>query len=136
MRECLPSALQRARFWEDLFDGPAADLAMSGHMDGAMAAARALIDHNVPSNGGEIHHLHVESGDPDLLTVRAARLIRMADILIHEAAVEGAILGLARRDALKIPAQIDGPSDSTRELESLENWAHSGRLVVYLRASR
>ncbi|MEY4270930.1 MAG: hypothetical protein RLZZ58_2146 [Pseudomonadota bacterium] len=38
-------------------------------------------------------------GDPDLLTVRAARLIAAADVIVHDGLVDGAVLALARPDA-------------------------------------
>lgn len=127
VRERLHSALQRGRFWEELFDGPAADLAMAGHMEGAAAVAQGLLEQSIrhPLNGREEHVLHVGSADPDLLTVRAARLIRMADVIVHDPAIECAILDLARRDALKIETPFDAGLD--------QDWA--GRMIVHLRAS-
>jgi uroporphyrin-III C-methyltransferase len=38
-------------------------------------------------------------GDPDLLTVRAARLLAAADVVVHDALVDEAVLGLASRRA-------------------------------------
>lgn len=38
-------------------------------------------------------------GDPDLLTVRAARLIASASIIVHDGLVDSAILEIARNDA-------------------------------------
>ncbi len=38
-------------------------------------------------------------GDPDLLTVRAARLLAEADVVVHDALVDEAVLGLASRRA-------------------------------------
>lgn len=133
VRDRLQSAIQRGRFWEDLFDGPAADLAMAGHMEGAAAAAHGQLErsHRSPLNGGEEHVLHIASADPDLLTVRAARLIRIADVIVHDPAIEGAVLDLARRDALKIALHIGGLSDPRLD----RDWAGSGRMIVRLRAN-
>ncbi|WP_119304135.1 NAD(P)-dependent oxidoreductase [Dongia deserti] len=131
VRGRLGSAGQRARFWEDLFDGSAAEFAMAGHMDGALAVAHALIEQSAQpgSESGAVHLLHIGSDDPDLLTVRDARLIRMADLLFHEPEISPAILDLARRDALKITAGRDhGVRGKLRE------YASRGHLVLYLKA--
>ena len=38
-------------------------------------------------------------GDPDLLTIKAARLIGAADVIVHDGLVSDAILALAAPDA-------------------------------------
>src|ERR1700722_2767209 len=38
-------------------------------------------------------------GDADLLTIRAARLLASADVVVHDRLVEGSVLELARPDA-------------------------------------
>lgn len=131
VREGLRSAWQRARFWEILFEGPAMQLALAGDMEGAVIAAHALIDGMAEHNEGEgtVHVLDVATGDPDLLTVRTARLIRMADIILHEPAVGAAILDLARSGAIKTPVAGVPELDGT-----LEERARSGKIVVYLRS--
>ena len=130
VREGLRSAWQRARFWECLFEGPAMHLALAGDMQGAAVAAHALIDRIAARrDAGTVHVLEVTTGDPDLLTVRTARLIRMADIILHEPAIEAAILDLARRGAIKTPvAEMMEPDGSAQER------ARSGKVVVYLRS--
>jgi uroporphyrin-III C-methyltransferase/precorrin-2 dehydrogenase/sirohydrochlorin ferrochelatase len=139
VRERLQCPRQRTDFWEHLFDGPAAELALSGEMQSAEAVAHALIEQSAQerSSAGEIHLLHAGSGDPDLLTVRAARLIRTADLIVHESAVGQGILDLARRDAVKIEMPSDCDSNSKRRQEarrSLKEYASRGRISVYLRA--
>lgn len=59
------------------------------------------------------------------LTVRTARLIRMADIIIHDPLVDAAILELARGGAIKVPA--GGAPD-------WDERAQAGKIVVRLRA--
>jgi uroporphyrin-III C-methyltransferase / precorrin-2 dehydrogenase / sirohydrochlorin ferrochelatase len=131
VRDRLCSAWQRARFWESLFEGPAMQLALAGDMQGAAATAHALIDRvaECKDDAGRVHVLDVTTGDPDLLTVRTARLIRMADIILHEPAIGPAILGLARSGAIKIPVADVLSSDKSRE-----DRARSGKIVVCLRS--
>jgi len=49
-----------------------------------------------------IEHVTVRSADPDDLTVRAARLLGLADRLYHQAGIPDAILARARSDAERI----------------------------------
>jgi uroporphyrin-III C-methyltransferase/precorrin-2 dehydrogenase/sirohydrochlorin ferrochelatase len=91
------------RFWESLFDGAPAALIADGRSDDAEAAAEALLDALRSAPEAEsIATLPVRSSDPDLLTVRAARLIRMAEVIFHEPGVAPSIVALGRHDALKI----------------------------------
>jgi uroporphyrin-III C-methyltransferase / precorrin-2 dehydrogenase / sirohydrochlorin ferrochelatase len=136
VRQHLCSASQRTSFWENLFDGPAAELAMAGHMDGAVAAAHALIEHSARArpDGGAVHLVGTGSGDPELLTVRAARLIRMADIVLYEPAVGRAILDLARRDAIKVKVHAGFAGRPHGAPDVPAQYVRPGHATVYLRA--
>ncbi len=96
----------RRRFWQQFADGP-----IAGHvLAGRMHEADALVEQTIArlSDGedievvGEIAILGTGSGDPDLLTFRALRLMQTGDIMVHDSTVSGAILDLARKDAERI----------------------------------
>lgn len=50
---------------------------------------------------GGVHEIRLRSPDPDDLTLREARLLGSADLVLHEAAVPAAVLDRARADAVR-----------------------------------
>jgi uroporphyrin-III C-methyltransferase/precorrin-2 dehydrogenase/sirohydrochlorin ferrochelatase len=97
------AARDRRRFWEDMLQGPVAELFLAGKE----AAARQMLDRAVRSPGpiqtqGEVYLVGAGPGDPDLLTFRALRLMQRADVVMYDRLVSTEILALTRRDARKI----------------------------------
>jgi uroporphyrin-III C-methyltransferase/precorrin-2 dehydrogenase/sirohydrochlorin ferrochelatase len=128
----METARQRLRFWEALFDGDVARLIGEGRIDDAYASAEALVeDLNASRQGGALHVLDIDSDDPDLLTVRAARLIRMAEVILYDPQVATAIVELGRREAIRLSIE---PRRLTRRVDVLREYSIEERLCVYLRA--
>lgn len=100
----LPEPMRRLRFWEDVFDGPLAErIAAAGADEGKqlleqrLSAARESL---MPA--GEVFLVGVGPGDPDLLTLRAHRLMQLADVVLHDRLIPDAIMEMVRRDAERI----------------------------------
>ncbi|ACI99564.1 siroheme synthase CysG [Rhodospirillum centenum] len=128
----------RRRFWEAVVDGPAAARLLAGDEDGAHAALlRALDD---PGHGqeasGRVALVGAGPGDPDLLTLRALRVLQDADVVVHDRLVDDRILDYVRRDARRIfvgksKADHTLPQDRINALLVAE--ARAGHRVVRLK---
>jgi len=94
----------RRMFWEDVYQGSVAELALSGRDAQAEQALTSLLsqvgDHGVKP--GEVYLVGAGPGDPDLLTFRALRLMQQADVVVYDHLVGEGILDLVRRDAHRI----------------------------------
>lgn len=94
----------RRRFWERVLEGPVAEAAVSGRLQ----QARALLDAEITAGsvaadrGGEVWLVGAGPGDPDLLTLKALRLMQRADVVLYDNLVSPQILDLVRRDAERI----------------------------------
>jgi uroporphyrin-III C-methyltransferase / precorrin-2 dehydrogenase / sirohydrochlorin ferrochelatase len=67
--------------------------------DGLMAEVRS---YGPAVAHGSVVQVRVDSGDPEMLTLKAVRLIRSADIILFDERVPDAILDFARREARKL----------------------------------
>ncbi|MXO62355.1 uroporphyrinogen-III C-methyltransferase [Qipengyuania oceanensis] len=88
------------------------------------------------AKSGTIYLVGAGPGDPDLLTLRAARLIEHAELIVHDGLVDRAILAMARPDAelvsvAKSRARHTLPQDDICAL--LVREALAGRDVVRLK---
>ncbi len=103
VRAALPDVAARRRFWDDVLDGPvpaavlAGDPTLAGKMLRATLARRAAAPRR-----GRVALVGAGPGDPELLTLKALRLLERADAIVHDALVGEGILDRARRDAERI----------------------------------
>ena len=92
---------ERRVFWEDLY---ASSLKEQVFHDNLVEADRlieqALLEWKTPK--GEVYLVGAGPGDPELLTLKALRLMQQADVVIYDRLVSPAIMELCRRDATKI----------------------------------
>ncbi|MGA8567879.1 MAG: siroheme synthase CysG, partial [Candidatus Binataceae bacterium] len=96
---------QRRRLWERVARGPVAEHLFAGRD----ADARRLMARMVDGAGadtrpieGEVYIVGAGPGDPELLTMRALRLMQQCDVVLHDRLVSQEILALVRRDAERI----------------------------------
>jgi len=105
VKDALPSVDARKNFWEDILEGPVAELSFSGKEQAAEQALQQALTETASEGGttkGEVFLVGAGPGDPDLLTFRALRLMQKADVVVYDRLVSKPIMELVRRDAEKI----------------------------------
>ncbi|OTG98247.1 uroporphyrinogen-III C-methyltransferase [Acinetobacter sp. ANC 4654] len=92
---------ERRIFWEDLYASPLKEQVFNDNIAEAnRLIEQALLEWKTPK--GEVYLVGAGPGDPELLTLKALRLMQQADVIIYDRLVSPAILELCRRDADKI----------------------------------
>ncbi|MGE8560058.1 MAG: siroheme synthase CysG [Acinetobacter sp.] len=92
---------ERRIFWEDLYASPLKEQVFNDNITEAdRLIEQALIEWQTPK--GEVYLVGAGPGDPELLTLKALRLMQQADVIIYDRLVSPAIMDLCRRDAEKI----------------------------------
>jgi uroporphyrin-III C-methyltransferase/precorrin-2 dehydrogenase/sirohydrochlorin ferrochelatase len=101
----LGPVLERRRFWERVLTGPVATQVFAGHEAQAELELRRELKRATAARGtgvGEVYIVGAGPGDPDLLTLKAARLLQQADVVLYDRLISEAVLDRARRDAERI----------------------------------
>jgi uroporphyrin-III C-methyltransferase/precorrin-2 dehydrogenase/sirohydrochlorin ferrochelatase len=101
-KQRISSITQRMRFWEQVINGPVAELMMSGQEEKAKLLLLQNLEQDQKAATGEVYLVGAGPGDPDLLTFRALRLMQQADVVLYDRLVSPQILNMTRQDAEKI----------------------------------
>jgi uroporphyrin-III C-methyltransferase/precorrin-2 dehydrogenase/sirohydrochlorin ferrochelatase len=136
----LPEAQTRRGFWESVFDGPVAELAMTADAASAEAAFSRELDRFASAGEqtqmGEVYLVGAGPGDPDLLTFRALRLMQQADVVLYDRLVDPKILDLVRREAARVYVG-KRPQNHTAQQEEISQmlveFAREGKRVLRLK---
>ena len=104
VRRTLPDGRARRRFWDRVFDGRVGELALAGDEISARRELIRLLDSArvAPAASGMVHLVGAGPGDPDLLTLKAHRLLQRADVIVYDRLVSHEVLAMARRDAERL----------------------------------
>jgi uroporphyrin-III C-methyltransferase/precorrin-2 dehydrogenase/sirohydrochlorin ferrochelatase len=136
--EKLPAGRARRKFWEGVFDGAASEAALAGEDDEARRLVGEAIEAAVKAETAQGRVLLVGAGpgDPELLTLKAVRALKSADVILYDRLVATAVFEHARREVELLPVgkskgEHSIPQDKIQEL--MIERARAGQTVVRLK---
>jgi uroporphyrin-III C-methyltransferase/precorrin-2 dehydrogenase/sirohydrochlorin ferrochelatase len=101
VRDALPTASERRRFWARFFSGSVAGKVFAGRGHEAEREALRTLEID-PLWKGHVSLVGAGPGAEDLLTLRAQRLLQEADVIVYDRLVPEAVVAQGRRDARRI----------------------------------
>lgn len=126
LREALPDLDARRAFLREALTGPAAEAAMAGDMPEARRLLGEALDGWAQRRPAKGRLRVIEAGAaPDLISLRAARALSQADVLVAGAGAEPATLALARREALRVSVE-------DADAEALAGFTAQGLQIVWV----
>jgi uroporphyrin-III C-methyltransferase/precorrin-2 dehydrogenase/sirohydrochlorin ferrochelatase len=138
VKEIIKNPVRRRRFWEKVLQGPVAELVSAGRETDASEQLELALQAEARNTTtvGMVHLVGAGPGDPDLLTLRALRLMQEADVVVYDRLVSPEIMRLVRKDADRIYAgkqrsQHAMPQEEINQL--LARLAKAGKRVVRLK---
>ena len=140
VKKSVPASARR-KLWGKVFDGPVGAHVLAGDEPQARRAMRSLLLNQPADDRGEsagvVHIVGAGPGDPELLTLRAHRLVQEADVILYDRLVSDAILDLARRDAERLfvgKAKADHAVPQADIERLMVEHARAGKTVVRLKS--
>ena len=138
VKDRFESLVERRRFWEQVLTGDVAQRVLSGRADAGekLLKDRLLAKNHDISADGEVALIGGGPGDPELLTLKAVRLLQQADVVVYDRLISEEIIDLARRDAQRIYAGKTASKHSLPQEEInklLIDLAQQGKRVVRLK---
>ena len=128
------------RFWERVIDGPIGAAFLAGRVEDAEAELSRAIGQAESFERdaqGTVHLVGAGPGDAELLTLKALRALRNADVILYDDLVAREILDYARREArtMLVGKTGHGPSCRQDDINALMvQLARSGKQVVRLKS--
>ena len=136
--EKLPAGRARRKFWESIFDGDASEAVLAGEeADARRLIGEALEEATAQQAApGRVLLVGAGPGDPDLLTLKAVRALKAADVILYDRLAGTKVLEHARREAELIPVgKAKGAHSVPQEMIQalMIEHAAAGKTVVRLK---
>ena len=133
----VPFGAARRAFWSEVVSGAPAEAILAGdEAKGRRLIAAALAGAPVEAQAGRVILVGAGPGDPELLTLKAVRALKSADVILHDALIDARVLDHARREAhvVDVGKRAGGRAVVQREINAaMIEHARAGKVVVRLK---
>ncbi len=103
VKQALPAERDRVEFWEHVLQGAIAEAIFSGNsLQAQTLFDQALAEPDQFRRTGEVYLIGAGPGDPDLMTLRAFRLLQQSDVVLYDRLVSPAIMDLVPAHAERV----------------------------------
>jgi uroporphyrin-III C-methyltransferase/precorrin-2 dehydrogenase/sirohydrochlorin ferrochelatase len=137
VKDTFANPADRRLFWERTLESGVAERVFSGHdTEADELMERALAEHRLSKDMGEVYLVGAGPGDPDLLTFRALRLMQQADVVVYDRLVAKPILDMTRPEAEHVYVGKERDKHTMRQEEInklLARLAKEGKRVLRLK---
>ena len=127
----------RLNFWEQILESEVPDLVFKNRYEEAEKRIGEYLEKNNVTRGqGEVYLVGAGPGDPDLLTLRALRLMYQADIVLYDRLVSKEILEKVRPDSELISVGKSGTRHTVEQgkiNDMLISFSKEGKKVLRLK---
>jgi uroporphyrin-III C-methyltransferase/precorrin-2 dehydrogenase/sirohydrochlorin ferrochelatase len=142
VRREVTCATDRRRLWERVARGPVAEHLFAERdaeahrlIAGMIDSVKDASDDSHPPEG-EVYLVGAGPGDPELLTLRALRLMQQCDVVLYDRLVSEPVLALVRRDAdrIEVGKRAGEPGWSQEQIHlAMIRLAREGKRVLRLK---
>lgn len=133
----VPSGGQRRAFWHQVLTGdPAKAIQRGDEVEGRRLIEALLAGAGSERQPGRVIIIGAGPGDPDLLTVKAVRALKSADVILYDSLVGEGVLEHARREAVlvEVGKRAGKPSAQQGDINAqMIAHARAGKIVVRLK---
>ncbi len=126
----------RRIFWQEVLESEIVEEITAGNTKKAEKKLLSKLNQSADNDNAAVYFIGAGPGDPDLMTLKAIRLLSRADIVLYDRLVAPQILNYARKDALKISVgkTKDHHHKSQAEInELLRQYVKEGNIVARLK---
>ena len=133
----IPSGASRRDFWQQVLTGAPAEAILQGDESAGRSLIEARLDGGVSEpRRGRVIIVGAGPGDPELLTLKAIRALKAADVILCDSLVGDGVLDHARREAVLVDVgkRAGKPSAQQGDINAqMIAHARSGKVVVRLK---